>query len=379
MLHVLHITPTFWPATHWGGPIYSAKALCDGLDARGDVAIRVLTTDSAGSGGRVPARATDEDAYPVIRSRRIAGASVAPGLAARLPGEIGRADVVHVSATYSFPTLPALLAASARRRPVVWSPRGALQATAEWADAPRRTAKIAFERLAQILRPEMTVLHVTSEEEAARSVANLPGIEAVVIPNSVELPPEPGHRAWRPDGRLRLLFLSRLHPKKGLDLLLDAMERLPDHVSLDVYGDGDEPHASRLRARAGTMPRVRLHGAIDGAAKTAAFAAADLFVLPSWSENFGNVVAEALAHGVPVLTTDRTPWRKLQSHGCGAVIDPGSDDLAQAILAHGDRDLAAMGRRGRAWMALDFSPGATSGAFADLYHRLSRPVGATGR
>ena len=371
MLRILHVAPTFWPATWWGGPIFSTKALCDGVAAAPDAALRVLTTDSAGQGRRVPPETAAQDPYPVIRARRRAGASISPELLARLPGEIARADLVHVTAAYSFPTLPALAAARRAGKPVVWSPRGALQATADWQNAPRRGLKRRFERLAQRLRPEDTVLHVTSPEERDRSRANLPGIETALIPNSVEIPAAPPPRAPRPEGRLRLLFLSRLHEKKGLDLLLDAMDRLPPGISLEIHGDGEPAFVAALRARIGETPRIRLMGPADAAAKAAAFARADLFVLPSWSENFGIVVAEALAHGVPALTTTRTPWTDLEARGCGRAITLGQDDLAEEIRALAAADLPAMGAAGRVWMAQDFSADAMCAAFLDLYRRLA--------
>jgi glycosyltransferase involved in cell wall biosynthesis len=110
---------------------------------------------------------------------------------------------------------------------------------------------------------------------------------------------------------------------------------------------------------------------VDGAEKAAAFARADLFVLPSHSENFGIVVAEALAHGVPVLTTHATPWQDLNRHGCGRCIDLPRTDLAAEIAALAAGDLAAMGARGRSWVRRDFSTAAMVDAFADLYGDLA--------
>lgn len=373
-MNILHVTPSFYPATYWGGPIWSTKAICDGIAARTDMNLRVLTTDAAGP--RVGDRVVPADLpYQVDYARRLAGHSIAPGLLARLPAALAWADVVHLTGAYSMPSLPTLLLAKLMGKPVVWSPRGSLQATASWDGAPRRRLKHAIERLAQICRPTRSVLHVTAMSEGAESTRRLAGIQLAMITNAVEIPvidkrPEPG-----PDC-VRLLYLGRLHEKKGLDLLLEAMKALPGNVHLDIYGTGDPAYVARLSAAASEYDgRVTLHGHVDGAAKHQAFANADLFVLPSHSENFGIVVAEALAHGLPVLTTTGTPWAALDARGCGRCIDLVQDDLVTEIKALAKADLPAMGARGRDWMARDFSPAAMVDAFAALYREVATTPG----
>ncbi|WP_322891584.1 MULTISPECIES: glycosyltransferase [unclassified Yoonia] len=365
-MNILHVTPSFYPATFWGGPIFSTKAICDGIAVTHGFDLRVLTTDAAGSAvgdrvRRVPLP------YRVDYACRIAGHSIAPGLLAPLPAAMIWADVVHLTGTYSFPTLPVLALARAMGKPLVWSPRGALQATQDWPDAPRIKAKHLLERVAQVLRPTDTVLHVTAGVEAAQSVARLSGIQTAVIPNCVTIP-HVAPRLYRPQGALRLMYLGRLHPKKGIDLLIAA---LPAQATLDIYGTGIPAHETALRAAAQDNTRIRFHGDVQGSAKTQAFARADLFVLPSHSENFAITVAEALAHGVPVLTTTGTPWQRLDMIGAGACIDLAHDDLATAIARLAKGDLAAMGARGRDWMIRDFSPDAMVAAFATLYRALA--------
>ncbi|MBQ2260179.1 MAG: glycosyltransferase [Loktanella sp.] len=368
-MKILHVTPSFYPATFWGGPIWSTKAICDGLAARPDFTLRVLTTDAAGPAvadrlRRVPLP------YRVSYARRIAGHAVAPGLLAQLPAALIWADLVHLTGTYSFPTLPTLALARVLGKPVVWSPRGSLQATQQWPDAPRKRIKHLVERAAQLLRPAQSVLHVTAAMEAASSVTRLPGIATALIPNCVTIPPH-SLRDFRPGGALRLICLGRLHPKKGIDRLITALADLPEQVTLDLYGGGEAAHVAALQAAARPFgARIRFHGPVQGAAKARAFADADLFVLPSHSENFGIVVAEALAHGVPVLTTTATPWRRLDHVGCGRCIDPARTDLAQSIADLATADLAAMGARGRDWMIRDFSPAAMVAEFAALYRSL---------
>ncbi|PRY78177.1 glycosyltransferase involved in cell wall biosynthesis [Yoonia maritima] len=364
-MNILHVTPSFFPATYWGGPIWSTKAICDGINALPQMSVRVLTTDAA-SPKRGDLVALAALPYPVHYARRIAGHSISPGLLAQLPKAIDWADVVHLTGTYSFPTLPTMALARLKRKPVVWSPRGALQATAEWGDAPRRGTKGQFERAAQLLRSDRVVLHVTSQAEADLSVTRLKGIETALIPNSVEIPPL---LPKVPSDNIRLIYLGRIHPKKGIEQLLDAMAQLPDHVTLDIFGTGAPEDVAQVKSRC--TPRIQMHGHADTAAKAKAFANADLFVLPSHSENFGISVAEALAHGVPVLTTTGTPWQALDAKGCGRCIDLHRADLADEIQALMKCDLPAMGAKGRKWMARDFSSEVMTQRFAQLYASLA--------
>ena len=372
-MNILHVTPSFYPATKWGGPIWSTKAICDGIHETTDMNVRVLTTDAA-SPDLKDRVGPPTLAYPTCFTRRLAGHSIAPGLLARLPAAIRWADVVHVTGTYSFPTLPTLALARLMQRPVVWSPRGALQATAAWDDAPRKRVKHLFERAAQFLRPERTVLHVTAGSEAADSVGRLRGIETTLIPNCVDVPKELPTMISGVSA-LRLLYVGRLHPKKGLDLLFDAVMRMTDNVVLDVYGTGDDAYVQTLTIQAAqSNGRIRLHGQVSGAAKTQAFVDSDIFVLPSYSENFGIAVAEALAHGTPVITTKGTPWQGLEHNDCGQWIDLNTVDLVDEVTAFARLDLTQMGANGRAWMRRDFAPGAMTSAFVDLYRSLAAPV-----
>jgi glycosyltransferase involved in cell wall biosynthesis len=361
---VLHVVPTYFPALHWGGPIYSTKAICDGISRMPDMHVRVLTTDAAGpsrrdnlSLSRNPARF--DAGYAVYYARRMFGHSVAPGLLRVLRGMVEWSDVVHLTATYSFPTIPTLLCARSLDRPVVWSPRGALQASEQWKTAPNKLPKALFERACRISLPRSTTLHVTAPIEEELSLRRIPGVRTAVIPNAVEAPGAPSDRQWRPRGAMRLVFLSRVHESKGLNTLIEALARLPAEVILDVFGTGNPAYLSSLHRRVrelGLSSRVAFHGHVEGRAKAEAFSRADLFVLPTFSENFGIAVAEALAHGVPVVTTKAAPWPGLETERCGMWIAPDADSLVAAVGMLMNADLEDMGRRGYAWMKRDFSP-----------------------
>ena len=379
---VLHVAPAYYPAVIYGGPTFSTMALCDGLASSRKVKVAVLTTDS--NGPKVSDRVevernplTFEAGYEVYYCRRIALGSVSWEFLRRLPKAIREADIVHLTSTYNFTTISTLLLARLLGKPVVWTPRGALQATNQWPDAPNRSAKQLFERICHWIRPQSTVLHVTAPIEAELSVDNLQGIATNIIPNPIDLPDLSATREWRPGGALRLMFISRLHPKKGIELLLEVLAKLKPSVILDIYGSGDGEYESRIRDlidKHGLAKRVQLHGHVGGEEKRLAFEKADIMCLPTHSENFGIVVGEALAHGVPVITTTAAPWQGLETHGCGRWIERSEEKLLEAIKFMESQDLEEMGRRGRDWMKQDFSPAGVTRALLDAYDQLLSPT-----
>ena len=162
------------PARSYGGPVESVYRLCLGVAATG-CEVRVLTTNSAGLGrtlgvdtGRSIAVAAGLD---VCYLRRRARHAVAPSMLLRLLPEVRRADVVHLTGVYSFPTIPTLLAAAILHKPLVWSPRGALQ---RWAGSRRIVAKRLWESACNPFAGRRTILHVTAEQERVESHRRFP-------------------------------------------------------------------------------------------------------------------------------------------------------------------------------------------------------------
>lgn len=372
--------PYFYPATNWGGPVFSVKAICDQISARDDFQLRVLTTDAFGPGQSQNLKLAVRtqmfrSGYEVHYARRNFRNSISVQLLSQLPRQIRWADVVHVTETYSSPIMPTLLLAKIMGKPVIWSPRGALQATAQWDQVRNRMIKAVFERIYRVVRPSNTVLHVTSEVERDLSLLRIPGIEVAIIPNSVDIPPDAVMtKAWRRDGKVRLMFISRIHQKKGIETLIDAMAELPQHFELNIYGTGESEYVNGVRARINAIAakdRIFMHGHVEGSEKEEAFRNADIFVLPTHSENFGNVIAEAMAHGLPVITTKNAPWGGIDACRAGFWIENTLPDLISAIVRLSEMDLEAVGARGRAWMIEEFSPKAMGDSFAKLYRDLA--------
>jgi glycosyltransferase involved in cell wall biosynthesis len=261
---------------------------------------------------------------------------------------------------------------AARRHgaPLVLSPRGMLGAAALAFSARQ---KRLFWRLAQsrAVAP-VRCFHATSEAELADIRAFGLTAPVAVIPNGIDLP------ATLPEApRAReVLHLGRIHPKKGIDRLLAAWAlvaaEFPDW-RLRIVGPSEGGHAEDLEALAARLSlgeSVRFDGPLYGADKQAAYRRAALFVLPTRHENFGMVVAEALALGTPVISTQGAPWQGLEREGCGWWIDHGPETMAVALrdaLARPPEVLAAMGARGRDWMARDFGWEGIAMRMAEVY------------
>lgn len=271
-----------------------------------------------------------------------------------------KADIVHSHGLWMAPNIyPGLLAEEDRSAALVVSPRGTL---APWAWSWKAWKKRPLWHLGQRRTLERADgFHATAEAEVDHIRER--GFEqpVAVVPNGVEVPSLTKKEAdpWPRE----TLFLSRIHPKKGLPMLLRAWSQVAarrDDWRLRIVGPDEEGHGDELAVLADhlNLENVSFEGPAFGREKSAAYRRASLFVLPTRSENFGIVVAEALAHGVPVLTTKAAPWAGLEERDCGWWVDPEVDAIASRLrqaLELSQDQLDGMGRRGRRWMAEEFS------------------------
>lgn len=204
-----------------------------------------------------------------------------------------------------------------------------------------------------------------------------------VIPNGITLPvvtPSPRHHAER----RTVLFMSRIHRKKGLLDLVAAWSRARKSGWQLVIAGPDEGSYRRVveqaARQAGLQADLKFEGPVEGSKKHELLMSADIFVLPSYSENFGIVIGEALAYGIPAITTNMTPWAILPSARCGWCIGTGAAPLEAALgvaMSLSDEERAEMGRRGRLLVEALFSWRLVASKHIELYNWLvtgsSRP------
>jgi glycosyltransferase involved in cell wall biosynthesis len=370
---LLFVSPSFYPAFHYGGPTFINRAFCDALGKTEHLKVDVLTTDSNGP-ERIDlktARANHRESYAITYCRRIVRPDISVSLLWRLPAMIKRADAVHLNGVYSFTTLPTLALCALFRKPLVWSTMGALQ---RWQGTTRKKAKRAWERACDMLCDSNRVLmHVTSEVEKVESLDKIKRASAFVLRNGIDIPTlSPGVHHGKSE-ILRLLYIGRLHPIKGIENLLRALKLVTSKVQLDICGEGDADYEERMRSLADALQLdeiVHFHGRVDGEKKEEHFRAADLCVVPSFKEAFCTVLLESLARGVPVIASRGIPWQRLEEVGCGLWVENNPEDLAAAIDRAAALPLVAMGLKGHAWMQKEYSWTEVAEEMLSLYRAL---------
>jgi poly(glycerol-phosphate) alpha-glucosyltransferase len=302
----------------------------------------------------------------------------APRLGAAL--DASRLDLVHSHGLWMYPSVAAARWAARWRKPLMVSPHGMLDPWAVRNSAwKKRIAAWLYEN--RHLR-QAACLHALNDAEyqaiRAYGLAN----PVAVIPNGVDLP-EPDASPAQPEWAAGLtqarilLFLGRLHPKKGLPSLLRAWARVQRegwHLVIAGWDQGDhEGELWRLAADLQFGDTVRFIGPQFGAEKAATLARADAFILPSLSEGLPMAVLEAWAHGLPVLMTPHCNLPQGFAAGAALEIAPDAERMAEgltAFLALPDEERRAMGARGRAWMARDFAWDGIARQMAGVYRWL---------
>ena len=314
------------------------------------------------------------------------GAALAPG--GRLQG-VAAFDLVHLHSVFLWPTTAAARAAERAGVPYLVAPRGMLVG-----DLLRRRGRLRKRLWIELVERRTLVraaaIHATSEleaEELARLGLPLP--PAHVVPNGVDAEPwEPARECELAPAvraalarRPLLLFLGRISWKKGLDRLIAALAKVPG-ATLAIAGNDEEGYRAQLEQQAsaaGVAARVVHLGPVRGADKAALLHGADVLALTSYSENFGNVVLEAMAAGLPVAVTPEVGLAsRVREHGAGVVTAGDPQSLAQALrqlLADPEARLV-MGLRGTEAAARHFSWPAIAGRMEQVYEEVLAGRGA---
>ncbi len=373
-MRICHVVPSL--EERHGGPSRSVRALAN-TQAAANPSIRLLSTwdprQARPETGPDQARISlhpREWPQRLCRSRRLRRQLLAEPV-----------DCLHHHALWLLPLRYAREAARQHDCPLVISPRGMFSG---WALEHHRWRK----RLAELLvHPGAFAAaagwHATSAEEAA-AIRRLGFTQPVcVAPNGVELPEESALHARRQSwlntfpelARRRVaLFYSRFHDKKRVRELMAVWGSRPrgDWMLL-VAGLPEQYQAAALAAEAAALPHGDSIRVVDSTGLPQPFAAAELFLLPSHSENFGLVIAEALAAGVPALVTDTTPWRELDRVDAGRCVAwPGFAPALDALLAASPAELASLGRNARQWAAREFTWERAARLTLDFYRHLAR-------
>lgn len=362
-MKILHVIPTYLPATRYGGPVFAGHGLCKSLVSQGHE-VHVYTTSMDGPADlSVPIGVpVDIDGVKVsyFKADGLRRLAMAPRMGVQLRRQLASFDLLHTHSIFLWPPWMAARAARKQAIPYVMAPRGML--VRELIALRSRVAKTAWLRLLEWSNlGRANALHFTSDLEHAEAVGlGIPMRQAAVIPNGIDLE-DLACAGQASDNRDLsellangpfVLHLGRISWKKGLDRLVRALQAAPQ-VQAVIAGNDEEGCRGKLEQLAvvcGVRDRVRFIGPVYGSAKWQLLKAARLFVLPSHSENFGNAVLEAMAAGCPVVITPAVGLADaVRRAGCGMVVDAEPIALAKALneLWANDALRTVMGQNGR--------------------------------
>ena len=343
-MRILHVVPSYLPAVRYGGPIFAVHGLCRALAARGHH-VEVFTTNVDGpNNSAVPLRravALDGIHVRYFPSEHFRRLYWSPPLARALDADLAGFKVVHLHSVFLWPTWAAARRARNARVPYLISPRGML--VKDLIERKNRLVKSAWLKLIEKSNLEQaSAVHATSELEAQelqRFGWRLPRV--ATIPNGIEEIVRFGEHQVSADvkemavGRPLVLFLGRISWKKGLDRLLNAFA-LTHLRKLAIVGPDDEKLVPRLVQRARELQiadRVRfLPRMVLGPDKEYLYRSANVFVLPSYSENFGNSVLEAMQRGVPVVITPEVGAVDIVRQSGGGLVAAGDPEPLSAAI-----------------------------------------------
>jgi glycosyltransferase involved in cell wall biosynthesis len=383
---ILQVVPTYFPAVRYGGPIRSVHSLCKALVERGHE-VHVFTTSVDGpSDLDVPlASPVNMDGvlvryFPVRWLRRLYWSGL---MRSTLKREVASFDLLHLHSVFLRPTWAAARAAHSAGVPYLVAPRGSLGP--QVIRLRSRWVKTAWIRLIEqeTLR-EAAGLHVTAELERDDIQAlelTLPTV--FCVPNGVAWPDKHTDLSAGPFADIKkpyALFLSRIDIKKGLDRLLVAWKWVPD-LTLIIAGNDESGYRQTLEKVAEdnqVSARIRFVGTVSDVHKWALYEHATMFILPSYAENFGNVVAEAMAMGCPVVITPEVGLASLvRESGSGIVVEGAPRILAEAIgaLLRDPDKRELMGERGRLTARQHLSWESVASRMESVYQEIVRESG----
>jgi glycosyltransferase involved in cell wall biosynthesis len=394
-MRVLHVIPSLAP--RHGGPTEAAIGEVRALRAQGIDASILTSDDDVGGALQVPLyRWIEYESVPVqflprVRARQhtLIGFTFAPSFWPWLKRNVSTYELIHVHTVFSFPANLAMYSARRFQVPYVVRPLGQL---CRWSMQHRAWGKRA--QLALLTRRNVdgaAFIHTTSRMEAVETAEIGFDTSCRVVPHGIDLPPViPNARArlrdelGLPQERSLIAFMSRFHEKKGLEVLFEACSRLRNQpFDLVLAGTGEDSYVATLRQRAkelGIDARIHWYGFATGDRKRQLLQGADVFVLPSYSENFGIAVLEALACGLPVIVSDQVALGDVVTdESLGRVVANDGENLAQAIveLLHAPEERARIRDRALSVVSQRFSWSAAARQLIEAYREvISRSTAA---
>ncbi len=358
-MRVLQVAPSL--SLSWGGPAAVVSNLGQTLAKKGVATTVVTTRGTRGGVNPVDLAGVETRAFPTgVLGKLWTGYS--PALAKSLRKMVGEFDVVHIHELWNHPHFAAYQAANRFRKPYIVSVHGNL---GSWAMGHKGLRKrLYFAAIQRRMLNHASALHALTQEEKRQIDAQRLVPPVKVISNGIDLqefqtfPPrdEFGNKYPQTLGKTVCLFLGRIHPIKGLDLLANAFAQVrQSHKAafLVIVGPDEMGYRARLEAlvyELGVAKDILFTGPLVGRDKLAALIAADVFVLPSYSEGFSVTVLEAMAASLPVVVSRQCFFPEAARAGAGLEVETNANALAGALAQLLDqpqrrREMGEQGRR----------------------------------
>lgn len=361
------------------GPSLSVPTLCQALVDAG-IPTKLMALDPKPD--RLLFPETTFYPYPSLPFSRPLG--VSRSMKRALGQAAKTADIMHTHSLWKMPNIYPEAARRGTNCKLLVSPRGTLS---DWARNRSKLRKWIIWNIGQKrLLMNVDCVHATCMEELHEVRRVRPSGPVAVVPNGVHCPDASSLTKSQNRDRRVVLFLARIHPKKGIDILLEAWKNLGPATNdwdLQIAGPKDHAFANEMMALRDALglENVVFIGEVLGAAKSRTFVNADLYVLPTHSENFGISVAEALAHSVPAIVFEGAPWSGLNEKDAGWWLPHSVEGLTETLrtaLSASDERRAEMGRNGRRWVEQEFDWNVVGRRMAAVYrwlvHGGPRPV-----
>lgn len=348
-MKILHVSPSYYPAFRFGGPIVSVHLLNKAIAAKGN-SVDVLTTN-AGIDEQNKVKLNEWIEFDGIRVmyKSFTGYehyNFSIPLTREVFKLVKRYDLVHITAVWNYPVLAASLAAMFFKKPFIISPRGELIPEARTIKS-KNVKHFYYKLIAQHYLKRASSIHFTSESERKDVMESLHlNVKSFVVPNGIDLSefqilPKQGafkSKHEQLSGKKYILFLGRLDKEKGLDNLIKAFSEIiqsGQDLILVLAGPDSNNYKSELEslsAKLNLEERVYFTGFLNKDEKTAALVDAEILVLASYLENFGQVVLEAMACYVPVIVSDKVGLASdIKKFDAGLVTETKPEKIAQSI------------------------------------------------
>ncbi len=352
-MEILIIIPSFYPAQIYGGPVFTSFYTCNELFKIG-VKFKVVTTNANGCSKLK----VDQNkfiykyGYPVKYFNETIIGKLSLDLLFGIRKDIKKANIIHIQGLFSVPTPVSLILAKTFKKKVLLTPHGSL---GHWSINQKIFIKKLW--LWIFIKPyaKFITWHATSTQEKRDIEKNFPGAKVEMIPNGIYLEEFLKFETFSREDYIYkftglkkvvshiVISVGRIQKVKGFDILIKSfklvLKEFPDAYLLIAGEDeGELGNLNKIVFENNLIQRITFTGMISGREKINFFANADVFVLPSHSENFGLVYAEALAAGTPIIASINTPWQEVEESGCGRWIPNTVHETANAIIDILNRD-----------------------------------------